>query len=673
MDLDDVVIQKVADKDAFEVVEEKPQLGSSISCAIVLPHMEGSFTTLECFDRTRLAKLTCLGKSGTRAAEDFDPKSALVAAGLDNFVDIISKCKDVDADCIETFVMSYNAPERKSLVRGQWVHTTAQSIADVLKVPDSGAHSSTVRIDEDYVLDDCFLQPRRPSESDDDHILVADIRPDWRPWLELVHVYLQVQPTASFVDRGTMREAVAIRQGVRINWALHLARNINKCLSDFKARPGELRCASYISTLVEARCPPVVVPFLLPKVPKPDPESSGRINPESSSSSKASVVDPVSSQYILKQFETWLSEGGLERENIQVQGLTKANTELKTELDKYCTEVEKQSQRLVAAQSEVTLLREKLEEDGARLIEVEESVRSKHKELQACLVLVKQLKTRVSAAESEVSELKGAGVQLQQKSMNDDDNQKQMERKYMSEKESRQILEQWKRVAEVELSTLREFHSQFSYLSAPAENDVLAAFADDAAFSDAGFLANLPQSVSFSSLNELLKLVPPAGSVEEAYIWEREIFFIHTGLSLKESVSELKFQFLWKKARLLCSEDLFTEMLVRGDIVLENPAQAYYVVGDYGARILKFYTTLEDALASRRHSAAICASKQRKVEVQCLVTGVAEHCLQWMTPPLRRAQVCCWIGSEAFRICRNILIHRHGCIDSSNTARSEPR
>lgn len=111
--------------------------------------------------------------------------------------------------------------------------------------------------------------------------------------------------------------------------------------------------------------------------------------------------------------------------------------------------------------------------------------------------------------------------------------------------------------------------------------------------SEAEFVAELPMNISLNCLDELLELVPPTTCLEEAYLWERQVFFIHTGLTLGEALSESRFKFLWKEASFLHCENLFTEIVLRGDVIPENPVATYFLIGDYGARVLQFYATLE--------------------------------------------------------------------------------
>ena len=96
-------------------------------------------------------------------------------------------------------------------------------------------------------------------------------------------------------------------------------------------------------------------------------------------------------------------------------------------------------------------------------------------------------------------------------------------------------------------------------------------------------------------------------------------------------MNSLRFEFLWNKACLVGSENLFTEVLVRGDMYLETPASAYFLIGNYGACIMKNYASLESRLALRERNCLERVSTYWKVEGDCLITGLEEVLNTWDT------------------------------------------
>lgn len=126
------------------------------------------------------------------------------------------------------------------------------------------------------------------------------------------------------------------------------------------------------------------------------------------------------------------------------------------------------------------------------------------------------------------------------------------------------------------------------------------------------------------NLEALFELIPPTDDVEFAYAWEREVFFLYTGLTFKEYISKSRFKSVWAKAVQIRSENLFTEIVGRGEVVVEDNAGAFCLIGDYGARILLFYSELEEKLAKRRQVAASYLGQQRVQIGEQLTRGVKE-------------------------------------------------
>ena len=89
-------------------------------------------------------------------------------------------------------------------------------------------------------------------------------------------------------------------------------------------------------------------------------------------------------------------------------------------------------------------------------------------------------------------------------------------------------------------------------------------------------------------------------------------------------MNSLRFEFLWNKDCLVGSENLFTEVLVCGGVYLETQASTYFLIGDYGACIMKYYASLESRLALRERNCLERVSTYRKVEGDYLITGLEE-------------------------------------------------
>jgi len=110
--------------------------------------------------------------------------------------------------------------------------------------------------------------------------------------------------------------------------------------------------------------------------------------------------------------------------------------------------------------------------------------------------------------------------------------------------------------------------------------------------------------------------------LEFAYALEREMFFLHTGLKFKESLSKARFKTIWNRAVQLKSENLFAEIVARGEVEPKDKLTAISLIGDYGARTLLFYSELEAVQAQRRRMAETYLEKKRFYAGSKLLEGV---------------------------------------------------
>jgi len=68
-------------------------------------------------------------------------------------------------------------------------------------------------------------------------------------------------------------------------------------------------------------------------------------------------------------------------------------------------------------------------------------------------------------------------------------------------------------------------------------------------------------------------------------------------LTLYQRLSVMAFKNLWKWAEVLKQEDLLVEIVVRGDLLLVDYVEAYWLMGDLGARLLYYHRQLEEVQA----------------------------------------------------------------------------
>ena len=110
-------------------------------------------------------------------------------------------------------------------------------------------------------------------------------------------------------------------------------------------------------------------------------------------------------------------------------------------------------------------------------------------------------------------------------------------------------------------------------------------------------------SVSVDGVLALSYYIPPAHNVEHAYAFDWQVFFLVADLVLQQYVCIGEFQRLWQFAADLNWEDLLVEIIVRGDLILEDYVAAYWVIGDLGVRLLRYYREMEEVQEARSRSA----------------------------------------------------------------------
>ena len=92
----------------------------------------------------------------------------------------------------------------------------------------------------------------------------------------------------------------------------------------------------------------------------------------------------------------------------------------------------------------------------------------------------------------------------------------------------------------------------------------------------------------------------PQFNLHHLYEVQRDLFLIMCGKELDEVLTKEQFESLWDFSVSLKYENLFTEMLARKHLRLEDPFAAFVKIGDVGARIYLYYSGCEEQLQVRR-------------------------------------------------------------------------
>lgn len=80
----------------------------------------------------------------------------------------------------------------------------------------------------------------------------------------------------------------------------------------------------------------------------------------------------------------------------------------------------------------------------------------------------------------------------------------------------------------------------------------------------------------------------------QLYENQRQLFFLVVGLKKVEWIDHHRFKELWQQRLEWGVENLFAEILARKHVYLSDPYSTFMMIGDVGARILLYYSSLEN-------------------------------------------------------------------------------
>ena len=112
-----------------------------------------------------------------------------------------------------------------------------------------------------------------------------------------------------------------------------------------------------------------------------------------------------------------------------------------------------------------------------------------------------------------------------------------------------------------------------------------------------------PLDITSELLLDLTEYVLPTSNLEHAYAFDRQVLFLMLNLNRHETLSTFQFGSVWPRACYFNLENLLVEVIVRGDLELEDYGAAYSQIGNFGLRRILYYNKLESDLATRRSTA----------------------------------------------------------------------
>jgi hypothetical protein len=107
--------------------------------------------------------------------------------------------------------------------------------------------------------------------------------------------------------------------------------------------------------------------------------------------------------------------------------------------------------------------------------------------------------------------------------------------------------------------------------------------------------------------------LPPVQTLEQAYRWDRELFFLLVNVQSNDVLFHRQVERIWKKAYTYRLENLSAEILVRGELTVEDPLKAYWLLGDLAAKVLLYQAEMEATQLERRQKEAAMAKTVRQI------------------------------------------------------------
>ena len=119
--------------------------------------------------------------------------------------------------------------------------------------------------------------------------------------------------------------------------------------------------------------------------------------------------------------------------------------------------------------------------------------------------------------------------------------------------------------------------------------------------------------VQADELIGLSNWLPPVQILEQAYKWDQELFFLLVNVQSNDVHFHTQVECIWKKAYTYRLENLSTEILVRGEVMVEDPLKAYWLLGDLAARVLLYQAEMEATQLERSQKEAAMAKTVRQI------------------------------------------------------------
>ena len=268
-----------------------------------------------------------------------EEQERLMAAGLHHFGLWLAVIPASDPMLVKSFLERYSEPERRlEMLPGMFTQLDTEQVAKVFGLPIGGLAVTNLK-ESQFGMLPCLQPGTVTTELDVKSDLVevkriakSAIIPSWRMWIQWVQTYLELDEDPIWTTPRTIKAAVAIHQGEKLNWAKHMAKKLHDLVIAARKNAAiQFGAGQYLTKLIRDQMGTAHVERV--KFIKLEPRESTSQSEEPVPLTKSSYL----ASRILELAEVMKTP---DESAIQVEVLQKANAELQVQLDTYKAQLE---------------------------------------------------------------------------------------------------------------------------------------------------------------------------------------------------------------------------------------------------------------------------------------------------------------------------------------------
>ena len=432
--------------------------------------------------------------------------------------------------------------------------------------------------------------------------------PPWRDWLLLIQQRIELGRHSGYMEHCVVCAALAAWiRGTKFNWAAEVRSRIKEEMEDHKLKkPMPLSSAGYIGMLCQFSFDPAITPDIrrtvAPFLSKPE----GFLPPEplpQTDSPPQSPEPPV----ILEEFVEMHGDRPAKRqpnmfclpwsENEMSSAYSQAaEREWQEKLAKVLEEVnvqkrlvEKHQQEVLTVQQEMSGLKVEKEKLSKTVQSLTEQLKQSERERLEWKKKSEEAATFVSQV---LKEKEGLGHDITRLAREKSEWLRQKERQEQA------IATKSAKIKSLETQVHSFLVDEKNSIDMQQQVKGLQSLRD----AQSTKIENLQRKIERlkSGIWAIESVCPPFGSLFKNYELQRDIFFIVYSLRPNQSLSPLDFEGLWEEVTEDGYEHLLTEILVRGELNLNDMFKGFQIIADLGVHVFLYYSQLELTLSKKR-------------------------------------------------------------------------